>query len=137
MELLPEETIRIATALKAHTLCEPAFRILVNERALVIAGGNPVKTNKTIFGRRISDCLTGTEDMEKIMQKIEHAGVVMAERYKTAIDNLCNSRTLSLLGVPEWDKLIDVGRIIPGGQAVSASYKDLMRLIRFEFRVAV
>ncbi|ROW09825.1 hypothetical protein VMCG_02503 [Cytospora schulzeri] len=137
VELLPEETIRIGTILKAPALYEPAFRILVNERALAIAGGNPRQTNKTIFNRKISDCLNGTEDMEKIVQKIEHAGVAMAERYKMSIDNLCTSDTLTMLGVQEWVKLMDVGRVIPAGEPVSASYKALMRLIRLEFRLAV
>lgn len=137
VELLPEETMRIATVLKAPALCEAAFRILVNERALVIAGGTPTKSKKTIFGRQISDCLIGTEDMEKILQQIEHAGVAMAERYKRAIDNLCNSRTLSLLGVPEWEQLLDMGRILPADQSVTLTYNNLVASIRVEFRLAI
>ncbi|ROV92358.1 hypothetical protein VMCG_09125 [Cytospora schulzeri] len=106
-------------------LCEPALKIPVNERALAIAGGNPRQTNKTIFSRKISDCLDCTEDMEKNVQKIEHAGVAMAERYKMAIDNLCTSDTLTMLGVHEWAKLINVGRVIPESTDAKNKLEDL------------
>ncbi|KUI68254.1 hypothetical protein VM1G_04434 [Cytospora mali] len=137
VEMLPEETIRIGTVLDIPAISEPAFRILVNERALVIAGGDPRKSNRTIFGRKPSDCLTGTDDTEKIMQKIEHAGVIMAERYKNAIDNLCSSNALLLLGVPEWKKILDLGKVIPDDKALGVSYNALVSAIQLQFREAV
>lgn len=33
--------------------------------ALVIAGSSPAESNKTAFGQRLSDCLTGTESMRE------------------------------------------------------------------------
>ncbi|ROW16845.1 hypothetical protein VPNG_01698 [Cytospora leucostoma] len=137
VELLPEETIRVATTLKAPSLAEPAFRILVNERALAVAGGNTQSKNVTIFGRRVSDCLTGTDDMEEIAQKIEHAGVAMADRYKKALDDLCCNDTLAILNVQEFKELIAVGNVLPDNHDVHVSYFMLLHLVRAKFREAV
>ncbi|KAK7743096.1 hypothetical protein SLS53_004181 [Cytospora paraplurivora] len=137
VEFLPEETIRVATILKAPNLAEPAFRILVNERALAVAGGNTQSKNVTIFRRRVSDCLTGTDDMEEIAQKIEHAGVAMADRYKKALDDLCCNDTLAILNVREFEELIAVRDVLPDDHDVQVSYFMLLHLVRAKFREAI
>ncbi|KAI3400559.1 hypothetical protein diail_2760 [Diaporthe ilicicola] len=143
VEILPEETLRIASIIKAPVLAFAAFRILVNERALVIAGDDvrskQTRKNTTIFGRRISDCLSGTEQLDTVMRMVEHAGVAMAERYKQAIDNLYDPNALTLLDVPEWNQLLLLDKVIPDNEflPVRRSYNVLLERIRAVFLRAV
>lgn len=130
--------MRIGCTINAAMLIEPAFRILVNEHALVVAGGDPqYRKSTTIFKRKSSNCLSGTEDGDRILQKVEHAGVNMADRYKIAIDQLSNGGTLSLLKVPEWEQLLAMGKVIPDDQTVSTSYQTLLTSIRLNFHGVV
>ncbi|KAL1874500.1 hypothetical protein Daus18300_003519 [Diaporthe australafricana] len=143
VEMLPEETLRIASIIKAPVLAFAAFRILVNERALVIAGddvrGEQARRNTTIFGRRISGCLSGTEQTDTVMRMVEHAGVAMADRYKQAIDNLYDPNALAILDVPEWNQLILLDKVIPNDEALPArrTYNELLAKIRAVFLKAV
>ncbi|KAK2613569.1 hypothetical protein N8I77_000476 [Diaporthe amygdali] len=145
VEVLPEETLRIASVIKAPVLAFAAFRILVNERALVIAGGHvrgeQARKNTTIFGRRSSGCLSGTEQTDFIMRMVEHAGVAMAERYRKAIDDLFDPNALGLLGVPEWNQLIMLGKVIPKTEGFTnrllSTYNALLEKIRAIFLRAV
>ncbi|CAN8102279.1 unnamed protein product [Discula destructiva] len=102
IELCPEESLRIGLALKIPMISEPAFRILVNERALEVAGGQPrPEPTKTIFGRRCTS-FTGTDAAEQISRMIEHASVGMAERYKVALNRLRDDDALDMLSVSQW-----------------------------------
>ncbi|KAH8764399.1 hypothetical protein F5883DRAFT_523308 [Diaporthe sp. PMI_573] len=135
VEVLPEETLRIASIIRAPVLAFAAFRILVNEHALVIAGGNvreQARKNTTIFGRRSSGCLSGTEQTDVVMRMVEHAGVAMAERYKQAIDDICGPNALAILDVPEWNQLTSLDRVIPSDLSlpVRGTYNALLDEIR-------
>lgn len=111
VEIFPEESLRVGLALKSPLLSEPAFRILVNERALEVAGGQPrSQQNRTIFGRRCSDF---TDDTESISRMIDHAGTAMADRYKLALDKISSENVLDELSVPKWSELLLLGHIIP------------------------
>lgn len=115
IELCPEESLRIGLALKAPIISEPAFRILVNERAFEVAGGQPSREpSRTIFGRR-GTSFTGTDIAESTLRMIEHASVKMAERYKVALDRLCSRDALDILLVPEW-------------QLINAEYKRIQMM---------
>ena len=139
VEILPEETLRVASIIKAPVLAFAAFRILVNEHALVIAGdhvrGDQARKNTTIFGRRSSGCLSGTEQTDTVMRMVEHAGVSMAERYKQAIDNICGPNALAILDVPEWNQLTLLDQVIPSEAALPArrTYNELLDKIRAIF----
>lgn len=127
--------MRIASIIRAPVLAFAAFRILVNEHALVIAGGNvreQARKNTTIFGRRKSGCLSGTEQADMVMRMVEHAGVAMAERYKQAIDNISGPNALDILGVPEWKHLTLLDQVIPNELSLSVrrTYNALMDEIR-------
>lgn len=143
VEMLPEETLRIASIIKAPVLAFAAFRILVNERALIIAGDDvrreQARRNTTIFGRHISGCLSGTEQTDTIMRMVEHAGVAMAERYKQAIDDLYSPDALAMLDVPEWNHLTLLDKFIPDDKALPArrTYNVLLAKIRAVFLKAV
>lgn len=103
--MCPEETLRIGLAINAPILSEPAFCILVNERALEVAGGQPAREpSRTVFGRR-GTSFTGTDTAESTLRMIEHASVKMAERYKAALDRLYSDEALDILLVPEWQVL--------------------------------
>lgn len=136
VEILPEETLRIASIIRAPVLAFAAFRILVNEHALVIAGGHvrgeQARKNTTIFGRRSSGCLSGTEQTDMVMRMVEHAGVAMAERYKQAIDDICGPNALAILDVPEWNELTLLDQVIPSDLSLSArrTYNALLDEIR-------
>lgn len=143
MELLPEETLRIGLTLGIPLLTEPAFRILVNERALEVAGGRPrAQPKQTIFGRRCSD-FSGTADVESISRIIEHAGTAMADRYREAIDSLLRDDALDVLATPEWQKLCALGDVLPKDlvndkpHPVRILYDHLLAEIRADFRRAV
>lgn len=136
VEILPEETLRIASIIRAPVLAFAAFRILVNEHALVIAGdhvrGEQARKNTTIFGRRISGSLSGTEQLDTVMRMVEHAGVSMAERYKQAVDDICGPNALAILDVPEWNKLSLLDHVIPSDTSllVRKTYDALLDAIR-------
>lgn len=136
VEILPEETLRIASIIKAPVLAFAAFRILVNEHALVIAGdhvrGEQARKNTTIFGRRSSGCLSGTEQTDMVMQMVEHAGVAMAERYKQAVDDICGPNALAILDVPEWNQLTQLDQVIPSDTSLPLrrTYDELLNMIR-------
>lgn len=136
VEILPEETLRIASIIKAPVLAFAAFRILVNEHALVIAGdhvrGEQARKNTTIFGRRSSGCLSGTEQTDMVMRMVEHAGVAMAERYKQAVDDICGPNALAILDVPEWNQLTQLDQVIPSDLSLPLrrTYDELLNMIR-------
>lgn len=136
VEILPEETLRIASIIKAPVLAFAAFRILVNEHALVIAGdhvrGEQARKNTTIFGRRSSGCLSGTEQTDMVMRMVEHAGVAMAERYKQAVDDICGPNALAILDVPEWNQLTQLDQVIPSDMSLPLrrTYDELLNMIR-------
>ncbi|POS78303.1 hypothetical protein DHEL01_v203311, partial [Diaporthe helianthi] len=134
VEILPEETLRIASIIRAPVLAFATFRILVNEHALVIAGGHvgeQARKNTTIFGRR-SGCLSGTEQADMVMRMVEHAGVAMAERYKQAIDNISGPNALAFLKVPEWNHLTLLDQVIPSDKSlpVRRTYNALLDIVR-------
>lgn len=136
VEILPEETLRIASIIRAPVLAFAAFRILVNEHALVIAGdhvrGEQARKNTTIFGRRSSGCISGTEQTDMVMRMVEHAGVAMAERYKQAIDDICGPDALAILDVPEWNQLTLLDQVIPSDLSLPLrrTYNALLDSIR-------
>lgn len=136
VEILPEETLRIASIIKAPVLAFAAFRILVNEHALVIAGdhvrGEQARKNTTIFGRRSSGCLSGTEQTDMVMRMVEHAGVAMAERYKQAVDDICGPNALAILDVPEWNQLTQLDQVVPSDLSLPLrrTYDELLNMIR-------
>ncbi|KAG8157632.1 hypothetical protein KVR01_012674 [Diaporthe batatas] len=135
VEILPEEALRIASIIRAPVIAFAAFRILVNEHALVIAGGHvheQARKNTTIFGRRKSGCLSGTEQADAVMRMVEHAGVAMAERYKKAIDNISGPDALAILEVPEWEQLTLLDNVIPKDLSLSVrrTYDELLKEIR-------
>ncbi|KAI7784568.1 hypothetical protein LA080_009805 [Diaporthe eres] len=136
VEILPEETLRIASIIRAPVLAFAAFRILVNEHALVIAGdhvcGEQARKNATIFGRRSSGCISGTEQGDMVMRMVEHAGVAMAERYKQAVDDICGPDALAILDVPEWNQLTLLDQVIPSDSSLPhrRTYNALLDRIR-------
>lgn len=136
VEILPEETLRIASIIRAPVLAFAAFRILVNEHALVIAGGHvrgeQARKNTTIFGRRSSGCLSGTEQTDMVTRMVEHAGVAMAERYRQAIDDISGPNALAILDVPEWNQLTLLDQVIPNDLSllVRRTYNLLLDAIR-------
>lgn len=111
MEILPEETLHVATVLESQAIAEPAYRILVNERAIAVAGEQLTRQHlaQTVFGRRSSDCLSGSEFGDSVLRMVEHAGVAMADRVRTAVDRLLSDECFSVLGIQEWKKLLAVG----------------------------
>lgn len=137
VELCPEETLHIGLILKTPLLTEPAFRILVNERALEVAGGQPrSQPTTTLFGRRCSE-FTGTAVAESISRMIEHASNAMAERYKTALDNLCAEDALDILEIPLWQELRALEHEIPDRsdtRHVRKCYDQMMTTIRKVFQ---
>lgn len=143
MELCPEETLFVGHILKTPLLTEPAFRILVNERALEVAGGQPrLQPTTTVFGRRCSG-FTGTDVAESISRMIEHASNAMAERHKIALDGLCGDNALDLLEIPQWQRLCALDGMIShskeagGLRHTRAAYDRMMSMIRQVFRNSV
>ncbi|KAJ4423739.1 hypothetical protein N0V82_001626 [Gnomoniopsis sp. IMI 355080] len=143
VELFPEETLHIGHILQTPLLSEPAFRILVNERALELAGGQPrSQPTTTLFGRRCSE-FTGTDIAESISRMIEHASCAMAERYKNALDKLCGDNGLDLLGVPEWQELRALDQKIPKKSKdikirdVRVAYDKMIDMVRQMLRESV
>lgn len=143
VELCPEETLHVGLILKTPLLTEPAFRILVNERALEVAGGQPrLEPAATLFGRRCSN-FTGTAVAESISRMIEHASNTMAERYKLALDGLCSDDALDLLNIPQWKELraLDDAISSRSGDAnspqIRARYDYMMAMVRQMFQDAV
>lgn len=143
VELCPEETLHIGLILKTPLLTEPAFRILVNERALEVAGGQPrSQPSTTLFGRRCSD-FTGTDVAESISRMIEHASCAMTERYKLAFDGLCGDHALDVLNDPEWQELRALDHVIPNDSndintpELRLAYKEMMDSILEMFRVSI
>lgn len=143
VELCPEEALHIGLILKTPLLTEPAFRILVNERALEVAGGQPrSQPTTTLFGRRCSD-FTGTDVAESISRMIEHASCAMTERYKLALDGLCGDNALDILDSPEWQELRSLDHVIPKDSDdintchIRETYDEMMDLIRQMFRESV
>jgi hypothetical protein len=135
VEILPEETLRIASIIRAPVLAFAAFRILVNEHAITIAAGDvyrQARKNTTVFGRRQSGCISGTEKLDLVTRMVEHAGVAMAERYKQAIDDICGPNALAILDVPEWNELTSLDLVIPGDLSlpVRSTYDALLDEIR-------
>lgn len=111
VEICPEEALRIGLTLKIPILSEAAFRILANERALEVAGGQPrFQPARTIFGRR---CSHFTDDTESISRIIDHAGTAMADRYKSALDTVFSDDLLDRLYIDEWKELCALDEIIP------------------------
>lgn len=113
VEICPEETLRIGLIIKAPSLTDAAFRILVNEHALEVASGRPRSPpSKTIFGRACAN-FSGTDETESILMKIEHAGTAMADRHREAVDKLLSDDFLDTLGGPEWQELRALDDVIP------------------------
>lgn len=144
MEILPEETLHVATVLESQAIAEPAYRILVNERAITVAGNQLTRQHQaqTVFGRKSSDCLSGSEFGDSVLRMVEHAGVAMADRIKTAVDRLLSEECFSVLEVPEWKKLLAVGYTVKqiGLSQDLAFVKALARLVeglRYSFRADV
>lgn len=138
LEMLPEETIQIGLALHIPCLTEPAFRILVSERALEVAAGLPrAQPSQTIFGRR-SFGFSAADDAESISRMIENAGTAMADRYRAAIDMLCKENILDEFAVPAWQQLRALDKLIPQSteglrfSALRASYDRLMSALSKE-----
>lgn len=136
VELCPEETLYIGTTLKIPLIAEPAFRILVNERALEVAGGQPrSEPTTTIFGRRCSN-LSGTDEVEAISRVVEHAGIAMAERYKAAVDTIKGDDLLDALDVSMWNDLRELENVIPKYPTkgmplpVRVAYDEIMEGVR-------
>ncbi|KAJ4390607.1 hypothetical protein N0V93_004203 [Gnomoniopsis smithogilvyi] len=143
VELCPEETLHIGLILKTPILTEPAFRILVNERALEVAGGQPRSQPKTtLLGRRCSE-FTGTDVAESISRMIEHASCAMSARYKIALDGLCGDNGLDLLDIPEWRELRGLDHMIPNESRdiethyIRVLYDRMMESIQQVFRDTV
>lgn len=143
VELCPEETLHLGLILKIPLLTEPAFRILVNERALEVAGGQPrSQPSTTLFGRRCSD-FTGTDVAESISRMIEHASCAMTERYKLAFDGLCSDNALDVLDSPEWQELRALDHVIPNDSndtnmpELRLAYEEMMDSIRQMFRISI
>ncbi|PSR81984.1 hypothetical protein BD289DRAFT_484131 [Coniella lustricola] len=141
LEMLPEETLQIGLALRTPSLSEPAFRILVTERALEVAGGQPrAQARQTIFGRHCSG-FAGADDAESISRMIDHAGTAMADRYKTAIDTLLSTNVLDLLGDPVWKEFRALHMLLPQDtaehRAVRCAYDDLMDKIVVELHEVI
>lgn len=131
--------MRISLALKIPLLTEPAFKILVNERALEVAGGRPrAQPTRTIFGRRCSD-FSDTADTESISRIIEHAGTAMAERYKTAMDRIHGHDLLDTLNIAEWKFLCALDEVIPKASSSVLSFpiRDHYDTIMDEIRATV
>lgn len=141
VELCPEETLRIGLTLKIPLLSEPAFRILVNERALEVAGGQPrTQPTRTIFGRR---CSHFTDDAEPIARIVDHAGTAMADRYKAAVDRIFGNDFLDTLDNGQWKRLRSLDEIIPEASstgpplAVRSRYNRMMSEVRHAIRSTV
>ena len=143
MEVLPEETLHVATVLESQAIAEPAFRILVNERAIAVAGRSLSRQHQaqTIFGRKSSDCLSGSEFGESVLRMVEHAGVAMADRIKTVVDRLLGPECFDELQVFEWKKLLTIENTVQqtGRQEVpfAKTLKDLMDGLRNTFHADV
>ncbi|TPX10524.1 uncharacterized protein E0L32_008574 [Thyridium curvatum] len=104
LEVLPEESLRIATNLKIPIIARLAFRILVAEKALeVTAGGLQSRpSRKSVFGRPLGDI---DDDMRTA---VEHASQNMADRVNNLLEKLRAFDVFDHLNIGEWKQLCAV-----------------------------
>lgn len=104
VEVLPEEALRIAFAIKSQSIAEAAFNILVNELALEEAAlsPDPAWSRVTIFGRRKSD--VGDE----LSNMIQHSARAMVETVTTVIRQLEDPHLLDKWDLPAWQQLLSI-----------------------------
>ncbi|KAL2133088.1 hypothetical protein VTI74DRAFT_2956 [Chaetomium olivicolor] len=111
IEICPEKAFQLAYALKIPSVLIPAFKILVNERAIDYAASNPTPGRPpplTWAQRRRDDYGDYPSD------PVEYASRAMAERMSSMLSLLQSPTVFSNLpiSIPEWDKLVRFGELI-------------------------
>lgn len=127
IEILPEEALGIGVTIQSPLISEPAFRILVNEQAMLIAGGlnDARRPTTTILGRKISDRLSGDAFRDDLSQRIEHAGTMMADRIMCAVNDLQSGEILDKFNLVEWQKIKILGESISRSAHAHVSFSSI------------
>ncbi|CAJ0549286.1 Ff.00g028990.m01.CDS01 [Fusarium sp. VM40] len=134
IEVLPEEALQIAFALKIPQVAESSFRILVNELALKLAADKdsykePSQT--TIFGRRVGDL------PDELRNLVQHAAQALVDRVSEVDATMRNAELYDFWDIEEWKKLRKIEQLLteentPLGQEALASIRLLMDALVFE-----
>ncbi|KAF9767541.1 hypothetical protein IL306_015292 [Fusarium sp. DS 682] len=134
IEILPEEAMQIGSLLKIVPVMDSAFRILVNELALKLAG-DPTKYNAnsqtTIFGRRLSHL---PDELSNIVQ---HAAQALVDRVSEINATYRNPDLFSSWDIDEWSKLQVTEQLLqqedtPLSQVALEKLRVLMRALTCE-----
>ncbi|KPM36426.1 hypothetical protein AK830_g10154 [Neonectria ditissima] len=109
IEVLPEEALQIAFALKLPAVAQCAFRILVNELALMEVDDN-IKDVKSIqlttFGRKRGDL---PDELSNIVQ---HAARAFVERISDKVAIIQNADMFDYWNIPEWNRLRTIEQLL-------------------------
>ncbi|KAF4342935.1 hypothetical protein FBEOM_3147 [Fusarium beomiforme] len=135
IEVLPEEALQIGSLLKIVPVMDSAFRILVNELALKLAGDRPTKPNAnshtTIFGRRLGHL---PDELSNIVQ---HAAQALVDRVSEISATYRNPNLFSSWNIDEWSKLQVTEKLLeqedtPLSQVALEKLRLLMRALTCE-----
>ncbi|KAL6923745.1 hypothetical protein FSST1_001019 [Fusarium sambucinum] len=100
VEVAPEEALQIAFSLKIPQIAESAFKILVNELALKLAGEAELHQNynhTTIFGRRLGDL------PDELSNLVQHAAQALIERVSDIDKMMHNPCLYDFWDIDEWN----------------------------------
>ncbi|KAK7403123.1 hypothetical protein QQX98_011113 [Neonectria punicea] len=124
IEVLPEEALQIAFALELPAVAQCAFRILVNELALMETDDNALykkTTQVTVFGRKEGDL------PDELRNLVQHAARALIERITELVANFQNADMFDYWNIPEWNRLRVIEQLLTQ-QKDRASYKALDHL---------
>ncbi|KAF5240283.1 hypothetical protein FAUST_4447 [Fusarium austroamericanum] len=102
IEVAPEEALQIAFSLKIPQVAESAFKILVNELALKLAGEAQPHQNHnhtTAFGRRLGSL------PDELNNLVQHAAQALVERVSDIDKMMRNPCLYDFWDIDEWNEL--------------------------------
>ncbi|KAG8667017.1 hypothetical protein FPOAC2_12160 [Fusarium poae] len=102
VEVAPEEALQIAFSLKIPQIAESAFKILVNELALKLAGeAEPHQNYKytTIFGRRLGNL------PDELSNLVQHAAQALIGRVSDIDKMMRNPCLYDFWDIDEWNEM--------------------------------
>jgi hypothetical protein len=134
IEVLPEEALQIAFALKIPQVAESSFRILVNELALKLAAdkeSHKEHSQTTIFGRKVGDL------PDELRNLVQHAAQALVDRVSDIDATMRNVGLYDFWDIEEWNKLRKIEQLLteentPLSQEALASIRLLMDALVFE-----
>lgn len=139
MEIFPEESFKVALALRIPDVLVTSFKVLVNEFAVDHAASvRPHRRPPLTWANRERG---DYGDMP--MDPVEHAGIAFYERIKRKFDGITSDTALDDLGIPEWKRLQRFCPLITDAQADGRSatalnlglvYQKLVNNIQVGFR---